>query len=85
MTKVQSIKKLGQVVTAYGRVIGVCLKQIDDETFRLSLSDGHGCNWVDDVPIKDIEVGGQFKRKVSTQNEYVEVEDEGCEGGACKI
>ena len=82
--KAQSISKLGQAVTAYGTYIGVCLRQLNEETFRLSLSDGAGCNWVAEVPIAEIEVGGQFRRKVPT-NEYTEIEDESCEGGACKI
>ena len=83
-TKAQSINKLGQPITAYVYLVGVCLKQIDDETFRLSLSDGEGRNWVDDVLIGDIELGGQFRRKVSS-NEYIEIEDESCGSGGCKI
>ena len=81
--KVASITKLGQPLTVYKRIVGVCLNQINEETFLLSLSNA-GVNWKEEVNIKDITVGAYIK-EASKDNEFFEKEEEGCEGGACKI
>ena len=82
-TKRAAITKLGTPVTAWNRNTGVVLSEVSEGVFRVSMSNG-GVSFAADVPIADIEVGGVIQ-KVSTKNEYVEKEDEGCEGGACKI
>lgn len=82
--KVDLIMKMGQPLTLYGRNIGVCLRQVSDEVFLISMSNG-GVSWKEEVHIDDISLGGEFK-KVNKENEYVEPEeDESCAGGACKI
>ena len=81
--KVDSIMKLGQTLTIYNKVIGVCLKQVSDDVFLISMSNG-GVSWKEEVHIDDIDIGGEFKQ-VKKENEVYEKEDEGCEGGGCKI
>ena len=53
--KAQRIIKLGSELRLYGKVIGVCLKHIDEYTFRVSLGNA-GVNWVDDRQIDKLEV-----------------------------
>jgi len=78
------IMKMGQPLILYGRIQGVCLSQVSDEVFLISMG-SEGVNWADEVNIADIDVGGEFK-KINRSNEYVEKEDdESCAGGACKI
>lgn len=82
--KSDDIIRLGQALTIYNKIVGVCLKQVSDDTFLISMSNG-GVSWKEEVNIDDIEIGGEFK-KTKRSNEYVEREgDEGCEGGGCKI
>ena len=81
--KVDSITKMGQALTIYNKIIGVCLKQVSEDTFLISMSNA-GVSWKEEVNIDDIEIGGQFKQ-VSKRSEVYEKEDEGCEGGGCKI
>jgi len=82
--KSEDITKLGQRLTIYNKVIGACLRQVSDDVFLISMSNG-GVSWKEEVHIDDIEVGGEFKQ-VKKENEYVErEEDEGCSGGACKL
>lgn len=83
LTKAQQITKLGTPLTVYNKIVGVCLKQIDDSNFMVSLSNA-GVNWKTEVHIDDISVGAEIKEARRT-NEYIEEEEEGCEGGACKI
>lgn len=54
-TKASKITKLGTPLLLYGRTTGVCLKQIDEVTFRISLGDA-GVNWTDDIHIDKIEI-----------------------------
>ena len=81
--KRSDISKLGQVLTIYGKIVGVCLKKVSDDVYLISMSNG-GVSWKEEVHIDDIEIGGEIKQ-VSKENEVYEKEDEGCEGGGCKI
>jgi hypothetical protein len=83
-TKRQLITKLGQEVIVWNKTRGVVLSEYDTESFLVSLSDGN-VNWSDTVHIDLIEVYTGQQYQVRKKNEYIEVEDEGCEGGACKI
>ena len=83
-TKRQLITKLGQEVIVWNKTRGVVLSEYDTESFLVSLSDGN-INWSDTVHIDLIEVYTGQQYQVRKKNEYIEVEDEGCEGGACKI
>jgi hypothetical protein len=83
LEKRKRIMKLGAAILAFGRTTGVILSEVDENVFRVSLSDA-GVNWTDNIPIDRLEVGG-YIQQVNTKNEYMEKEDEGCEGGACKI
>ena len=83
MNKATQITKLGTPLTVYNKIVGVCLNQIDDSNFMISLSNA-GVNWKTEVHIDDISVGATIKEARRT-NEYIEEEDAGCEGGACKI
>lgn len=83
-TKRQQITKLGQEVLVWNKTRGVVLNELDTENFLVSLSDS-GINWCDTVHIDLIEVYTGQKYTIKTKNEYVEKEDAGCEGGACKI
>lgn len=77
------VMKLGQPLTIYGKIVGVCLNRVSDDVFMISMSNG-GVSWKEEVHIDDISLGGEFK-KVNKENEVYEKEDEGCEGGACKL
>ena len=81
--KSEDITKLGQSLIIYNKVIGACLRQVSDDVFMISMSNG-GVSWKEEVHIDDIEIGGEFKQ-VKKENEVYEKEDEGCEGGACKL
>lgn len=81
--KRSGILKLGQILTIYNKVIGVCLKQVSDDVFLISMSNG-GVSWKEEVHIDDIEIGGEIKQ-VNKENEVYEREDESCSGGGCKI
>lgn len=83
-SKRAAITKLGQEVIVWNKTRGVVLSEHDKEHFLVSLSDS-GVNWSDVVHIDLIEVYTGQRYQISTKNEYVEKEDEGCEGGACKI
>lgn len=88
VSKKAAITKLGTPVLAWGRTRGVVLGEEagleGTNNFRVSLSDS-GVNWVDIISIEHIEVDDGVYKKASTKNEYIEIEDAGCEGGACKI
>jgi hypothetical protein len=68
----------------WNKTRGVVLNESSRGNFLISLHDS-GVNWTDIVNIDLIEVYTGQAYVVSTKNEYVEKEDEGCEGGACKI
>ena len=85
--KIAAITKLGVPVLAWGRTRGLVLgyeEESDNGSFRVSLSDS-GVNWVDIIHHNNIQVDDGVYRESDTKNEYVEQEEEGCEGGACKI
>lgn len=79
-----AITKLGQEVIVWNKARGVVLSERDKEHFLVSLSDS-GVNWTDVVHMDLIEVYTGQKYQINTKNEYIEQEDAGCEGGACKI
>ena len=81
--KATQITKLGTPLTVYNKIVGVCLNQLDESTFMVSMSNA-GVSWKAEVHIDDISVGAEIK-EVRRTNEYIEKEDAGCEGGACKI
>jgi hypothetical protein len=83
LIKAQQITRLGQPLTIYGRIVGVCLKQESPEDFIISMTNA-GVNWKDTIHIDDISVGADIKES-RRDNEVFEKEDEGCEGGGCKI
>ena len=76
--------ELGKILTLYGGMAtGLALRKVDDEHYLCSYWDGiQNCKEV--VHVQDIVAGGRIE-VASTKNEVVEVEDAGCEGGACKI
>ena len=78
------ITKLGTEIVAYGRTRGTVLKCKGDGTYVVSLSDS-GVNWSDTIPIDKIELYTGKAYKPSTKHQVIIKEDEGCEGGACKI
>ena len=82
--KKAAITKLGTPVLAWGRTRGVVLGEETEGYFRVSLSDS-GVNWVDTVHIDKIEVDDGIYREPNTKNEVVEIEDESCGSGGCKI
>ena len=49
------VTKLGQQLLLYGRTKGVNLRQVDSETYLISLGDA-GVNWTDEINIKDISL-----------------------------
>ncbi len=51
----QQITKLGIDLLIYNKVRGVCLKEVDKETFLISMSNA-GVNWSEEVNIKDIQL-----------------------------
>jgi len=74
---------LGRPLTFYGLAVGLALKQIDSTHYLCSFHDGSD-NRKEVVHVDDIVLGGRLQ-EASTKNEVIEVEDAGCEGGACKI
>ena len=58
--KSQAITKLGTTITCWGRTKGVALKALPNDYFRVSMGDA-GVNWLDDVHIDNIDIGGKFK------------------------
>jgi len=80
------ITKLGTPVLAWGRTRGAVLGEEEDNAnhFRVSLHDS-GSNWVDVIHIDNIEVDDGVYRGPSTKNEVIEIEDESCGSGGCKI
>jgi hypothetical protein len=74
---------LGKAITIYGQVVGLALKQIDEDHYLCSYHNGNE-NRCDPIHKDDIVLGGRIQ-EVDTSNEVLEVEDAGCEGGACKI
>ena len=74
---------LGKALTLYTQAVGLALKQVDETHYLCSFHDGMD-NRKEVVHIDDIVVGGRI-HQVDTSNEVIEVEDAGCEGGACKI
>jgi uncharacterized protein YodC (DUF2158 family) len=77
---------LGKALTFYGIVVGLALKKLDDEGMYLCsyYNAESNENRLDPIHEDDIVVGGKI-HEVDTSNEVLEVEDAGCEGGACKI
>lgn len=82
--KKERIMKLGTPLLVWGKIRGALLGENIDGTFRVSVHDS-GHNWVDSVSLDQIEVDDGVYRGPSTKNEYIEIEEAGCEGGACKI
>jgi len=78
------ITKLGTPILVWGKIRGALLGENADGTFRVSVHDS-GSNWVDNVHIDKIEVDDGVYREPNKKNEYIEIEEAGCEGGACKI
>ena len=83
ISKATQITKLGTPLTVYNKIVGVCLNQLDESTFMVSMSNA-GVSWKAEVHIDDISVGAEIKEARRT-NEYIEKEDEACSGGGCKI
>jgi len=75
---------LGKAITIYGLAVGLALRKLDDTTYLCSYHNGNE-NRCDPIHVDDIVVGGKIDHQVDTSNEVIEVEDAGCEGGACKI
>ncbi len=73
---------IGKPVLVYGNYTGAVLK-MKNETALVSFY-AEGTNMCQEVPLDELSVGGKII-KPKTTNEIVEKEDEGCEGGACKI
>ena len=80
---VDGVIPLGKPLTFYGLAVGLALKQIDSTHYLCSFHDGSD-NRKEVVHVDDIVLGGRLQ-EASTKNEVIEVEDAGCEGGACKI
>ena len=74
---------LGKPLTLYTVAIGLALRKVDEKNYLCSFHDGQS-NRKEVVHVDDIKVGGKLQ-EVDTKNEVLEVEDAGCEGGACKI
>ena len=74
--------KLGKVITVYGTYTGALIKMLENSAMVSFFAEG--VNMYQEVPLNEIEVGGELLQPKRT-NEYVEKEDVGCEGGACKI
>ena len=74
--------KLGKPVTVYGSYTGALIKLLQNSALVSFFAEG--TNMYQEVPLDEIEVGGELLQPKRT-NEYIEKEDAGCEGGACKI
>jgi hypothetical protein len=84
LNKRAAITKLGQEVIVWNKTRGVVLSEKATDHFLVSLSDS-GISWSDVVHIVLIEVYTGQKYQISTKNEVVELEDESCGSGGCKI
>ena len=71
---------LGKPVTVFGSYTGAILKEMQDSCLVSFYADGE--NLCREVPRSEISVGGEL---LETKEYTIEKEDEGCEGGACKI
>jgi len=76
--------KLGKPVLIYGTYTGVVLKVNEEANTALCSFYCEGKNLKQDVHFSEIHQGGKLE-EASTKGQYIEKEDAGCEGGACKI
>ena len=74
--------QIGKPVLVYGNYTGAVLKMKNDTALVSFYAEG--VNMCQEVPLDEVSVGGVII-KPKTTNEVVEIEDAGCEGGACKI
>lgn len=76
--------KFGKPVTVYDKYTGVVLKVNEESNTALVSFYAEGVNMKSDIPLDEIKQGGTVQ-EASTKGQYIEEEDAGCEGGACKI
>jgi hypothetical protein len=73
---------IGKAVLVYNTYTGAVLKKREDTALVSYYAEG--VNMCQEVPLDEISVGGELLKPKRT-NEVLEIEDAGCEGGACKI
>ena len=74
--------QMGKPITVYGSYTGALIKALEHTALVSFFAEG--VNMYQEVPYSEIVAGGYIP-KLSTKGEVIEKEDEGCEGGACKI